>query len=328
MKQWIAKGGSGMMLSVEGLSVRLPTAEGVVQAISDMSFQISAGESLVLVGESGCGKSVLAHALLGLLPPYAQVEGRVRWGDVVWSDLTEPEMESVRGRSVALIPQSAATALNPVRTIEAQVRELARARGIAWPAARDEFASRLAVLGLDWAGVRKRYPHQLSGGMLQRIVNAAALLDRPALVVADEPTSGMDPELVETTAALLGDLPRQGAAVLVITHDLQFAKAVGGRIGLMYGSHLVELRDAAAFFAEPLHPYGRGLLGALPENGLRAIPGGPPSLTELPAGCPFAPRCTAMRAVCREVLPQPVVIRGNGAVGGTATEMVRCLSYA
>lgn len=315
-----------MTLSVEGLNVRFPTGAGVVQAISDMTFQLQAGESLVLVGESGCGKSVLAHALLRLLPPYARVQGKVRWGDVVWSELPEDEMAAVRGRTVALIPQSAATALNPVRTVERQLRDLALARGIDWKAARAELEARFEALELEWDTVRRRYPHQLSGGMLQRIVNAAALLGRPALVVAAEPTNGMDPELVETTAALLRELPKEGAALLVITHDLNFARAVGGRIGLMYGSHLVELRNVDDFFAEPLHPYGRGLLGAMPENGLRAIPGAPPSLTALPPGCPFAPRCAAVRPVCRELVPQPVVPVGVGL--GIPREMVRCLSYA
>lgn len=157
--------------------------------------------------------------------------------------------------------------------------------------------------------------------MQQRIVNAAALLGRPALVVADEPTFGLDPELVEVTAALLREVPRRGAALLVITHDLGLAKELGGRIGLMYGSYLVELRDATDFFTGPRHPYGRGLVGSLPENGLRELPGHPPSLTALPPGCPFAPRCPEARGGCRVEVPRPVVVSGG-------REMVRCAAYA
>lgn len=355
-----------MTLRVEQLNVRFFTPGGVVQAISDMSFTLGAGETLVIVGESGCGKTVLAHALMRLLPMNARVDGTVRLGDAELTALSETDMEQVRGRSIALIPQSAATALNPVLTIEAQLYDIARARGVDWPTTEAELEHILASLGLTFADVRRKYPHQLSGGMQQRIVNAAAMLGTPALVIADEPTYGMDPELVDTTAAMLKQIPQRGAALLVITHDLQFARKLSGRIGLMYGSYIVELREADEFFAGPLHPYGRGLLGALPENGLNEIPGHPPELTALRDECPFAPRCAHVKAACRAAVPamqsvrkMPVAVNGraksamsnsdggddgrakgalkNGDNGGVGQqngadevqrEMVRCVLYA
>ncbi len=248
--------------------------------------------------------------------------GTVRLGDTELTALSEADMEQVRGRSIALIPQSAAIALNPVLTIEAQLHDIAWARGVDWSTAEAELEHILASLGLTFADVRRKYPHQLSGGMQQRIVNAAAVLGTPALVIADEPTYGMDPELVDTTAAMLKQIPRRGAALLVITHDLQFARELGGRVGLMYGSYIVELREADEFFAGPLHPYGRGLLGALPENGLNEIPGHPPELTALRDECPFAPRCTHVQDACRAAVPTMQSLR-NIPVAVTVVPKVR-----
>lgn len=311
-----------MALQVDQLNVCFFTSDGVVQALSDITFAIEPGGSLVIVGESGSGKTVLAHALLRLLPLNARMNGRVTLGDTVLTELSEAEMRRVRGRSIALIPQSTATALNPVLTIEAQLREIARTRGVMWSAAQAELDDLLSTLGLRFAELRRRYPHQLSGGMQQRIVNAAALLGNPMLVVADEPTFGLDPDVVEGTAALLREIPRRGAALLVITHDLRFAQLLGGRIGLMYGSYLVEIREAQKFFSGPLHPYGQGLLQSLPENGLQEIPGQPASLTALPKGCPFSPRCPVATGVCGVDVPPAVMVSEE------THEMVRCASYA
>lgn len=311
-----------MALVVEGLDVRFLTRDGVVQALSDVSFRIEPGDVLVVVGESGCGKSVLAHALLRLLPANARMTGRVTLRGTVLTDLPEAQMAQLRGRAIALIPQSAATALNPVLPIGTQLREIARARGLSWNIARKELESILSRLGLDFDRIQGMYPHQLSGGMQQRIVNAAAMLGRPALVVADEPTYGLDPELVDQMASLLLEIPKGGSALLVITHDLHFARRLGGRIALMYGSFLVELRPSQQFFSGPLHPYGRGLLAALPDNGLQEIPGSPPSLTALREGCPFAPRCRYSSYVCLNNIPALVPLDRTGR------DAVRCVLYA
>lgn len=310
-----------MTLAVEGLDVRFLTRDGVVQALSDVSFRVEPGEIFVVVGESGSGKSVLAHSLLRLLPANARWQGNVTLQGTVLTDLPDNGMARLRGRTIALIPQSPAAALNPVLTMETQLREIARARKLFWKAAQDDLEGILARLGLDWAAVRDKYPHQLSGGMQQRIVNAAAMLGRPPLVVADEPTYGMDPDLVDQMASLLLEVPKGGSALLVITHDLRFARRLGGRIAVLYGSYLVESRASPQFFAGPLHPYGQGLLEALPENGLREIPGSPPSLTALPKGCPFAPRCRRASFSCFHHVPEPVPLEEGGR------DVVRCLLY-
>lgn len=311
-----------LALTVDSLSVRFFTRDKVVQAISDMSFAVKPGETMVIVGESGCGKTVLAHTLLRLLPMNARVEGRIGLGDTLLTSLSDAEMNRVRRRSIALIPQSAATALNPVLTIGTQLREIALARGIAWADAQHVLEDVFSSLGLEFSRVRHLYPYQLSGGMQQRVVIATTMLGDPVLVIADEPTFGMDPELVDTTAALLREIPKIGAALLVITHDLRFARQLGGRIGLMYGSYLMELRGSERFFAGPLHPYGQGLLGALPENGLREIPGFPPDLTDLSTGCPFAPRCPQVNGKCTVQVSRPIM------TGEGENEMVRCMLYA
>ncbi|GAA4919165.1 peptide/nickel transport system ATP-binding protein [Nonomuraea thailandensis] len=298
-----------MKLRVDGLSVRfhLPGAE--VHAVTDARFELREGRCLALVGESGCGKSVMAHALLGLLPGNATVTGHA-WLDQ--DDALDPASEpaggsldlvaapekvlarQVRGRLVGLIPQSPAAHLTPVRTARAQLAETLRELG------RTETPDLLARR----AGLRPedldRYPHQLSGGMAQRVANALALAGDPPLIVADEPTTGLDRPLVDATMAELRRLCDEGRAVLVITHDLRAAERVADEIAVMYASRIVELSQAGPFFSGPLHPYARGLLDALPSRRFVPVPGRPPELTRLPDGCAFLPRCPLATAACED----------------------------
>lgn len=305
------------LLDVEELSVRFLLGphgrHGIVSAVTEISLQLSAGRVLALVGESGCGKSVLAASLLGLLPANAEVRGRamLATGDGAWIDLLgAPEQllrSRVRGRLIGLVPQSAATHLTPVRQIGAQLtealRELSappfgagwrfrpRARRHSEPngAATEELVVR-AGLEVDVLG---RYPHELSGGMAQRVGVASALAGNPSVVLADEPTAGLDRPLVDRTVDQLAALAADGHAVLLITHDLRAARRVATDLAVMYASRLVECGPADEMFSDPWHPYTRGLLGALPDRGFTAIPGDPPELTALPAGCAFRPRCPA-----------------------------------
>ncbi|MGQ0716218.1 MAG: ABC transporter ATP-binding protein [Pseudonocardiales bacterium] len=311
------------LLDVEELSVRFLLGphgrHGIVNAVTEISLQLSAGRVLALVGESGCGKSVLAASLLGLLPANAEVRGRamLATGDGAWIDLLgAPEQllrSRVRGRLIGLVPQSAATHLTPVRQIGAQLtealRELSappfgagwrfrpRARRHSEPngAATEELVVR-AGLEVDVLG---RYPHELSGGMAQRVGVASALAGNPSVVLADEPTAGLDRPLVDRTVDQLAALAADGHAVLLITHDLRAARRVATDLAVMYASRLVECGPADEMFSDPWHPYTRGLLGALPDRGFTAIPGDPPELTALPAGCAFRPRCPA-RARCTD----------------------------
>jgi peptide/nickel transport system ATP-binding protein len=290
-----------------------------VQALSDASVRVAPGELLLVVGESGSGKTVLAHSLLRLLPRNTTVHGSVRLAGHDVLAASPRELRELRGRRVALIPQSPASALSPVRRLGGQLLEVARARGLGTDAARRELRALLASLGLDFDDVARRYVHQLSGGMQQRVVNALALLGEPQLVIADEPTSGLDAELVDTTAAQLLDIAARGAALLVITHDLRLAERLGGRLALLYASRVVELGPTAAFFAAPSHPYGRELLRALPEREGKPIPGLPPELTALPAGCAFADRCPDRFDRCTLALPE---------LHPVGDSFARCFSHA
>ncbi|WP_250564325.1 ABC transporter ATP-binding protein [Sphaerisporangium fuscum] len=287
------------MLRVEGLSVRFRLPGAVVEAVTDARFELRPGRCLALVGESGCGKSVMAHALLGLLPGNATVTGHAWLGSLDLVAATEKVLAGqVRGRRIGLIPQSPAAHLTPVRTARAQLAETLRELG------RDETPDEIAARAGLRPGDLDRYPHQLSGGMAQRVANALALAGDPPLIVADEPTTGLDRPLVEATMAELRHLCDQGRAVLIITHDLRAAEQVADDVAVMYAGRIVELAEAPAFFDGPRHPYSRGLLNALPSRDFVPIPGEPPQLTRLPDGCAFRPRCADATAVCEE---QPVL---------------------
>ncbi|MGX4690784.1 ABC transporter ATP-binding protein [Streptomyces sp. JNUCC 63] len=303
------------VLSVRGLSVRFLMPGGRrIAAVTDAHFDVAAGECLALIGESGCGKSVLASALLGLLPANAQTAGRARLGDLDLLTADERTLaRRVRGRLIGLVPQSPAAHLTPVRTIRSQleetVAELTAIRGrAAWRAAAEAAAERAAFPGdhLD------RYPHELSGGLAQRAATALALVGDAPLLLADEPTTGLDRDLVDRT---VDELRRHidvrdtangtGRALLMITHDLAAAERIADRIAVMYAGRIVELTDATGFFGSPgpRHPYSRGLLDALPDRAFTPISGMPPELGDLPDGCAFAPRCDRATDVCAALPP-------------------------
>ncbi|WP_214366509.1 ABC transporter ATP-binding protein [Pseudonocardia sp. H11422] len=254
--------------------------------MSGASLTLRPGRLLALVGESGCGKSVLAGAIMGLLPANAEVAGRVLLDGLDLLDASERVLrDRVRGRRVGLVPQSAATHLTPVRRVGAQLAEaVRRLRPGADPGAVvAELADRV---GLPTA-MLDRYPHELSGGTAQRVGMAAALAGRPPVLLADEPTAGLDRPLVDRTVDLLAAMAADGHAVLLITHDLRAARRVATDVAVMYASRLVEVGPADELFADPWHPYTRGLLGALPDRGFAPIPGHPPELSALPTGCGF-----------------------------------------
>jgi len=311
------------VLSVQNLSVRFRLRDAIVQAVTDVSFELAPGRLLALVGESGCGKSVLAAALLGLLPGNAEVRGRVLLGEEDLSAADERTLaRRVRGRRVALVPQSAATALTPVRTARSQLVETLKTLR---PDVRDldAEADRLAErVGLPPADL-DRYPHELSGGMAQRVVLALALAGDPQVVLADEPTTGLDRPLVDRTVDALRELADDGRAVLLITHDLAAAERVATDVAVMYASRIVEHGPAEEVFTDPWHPYTRGLLEATPARGFRPLPGHPPDLSALPEGCAFRPRCPR-RDTCTDD-PAPRRVAGRMlACAHPATEEVSC----
>jgi peptide/nickel transport system ATP-binding protein len=278
-------------LVIDGLTVRFTLRASTVDAVTDLSMTIHSGELFAVVGESGCGKSVLAHTLLGLLPRNATVTGRAVLDGT--TDLLSSRLHGVRGRRIGLVPQSPATALNPVRTGRRLLEETLRAHG----RTRTDADRVAADAGFDPADL-DRYPHELSGGMAQRLSTALALAPDPPLLIADEPTTGLDRPLVDHTLDLLRRRCDAGNTVILITHDLTAAERVADRVAVMYASRIVEDQPADRLFTRPAHPYTAGLLDALPNRAFRAVPGHPPMLTALPNGCAFAPRCSHATDAC------------------------------
>ncbi|MER6317771.1 ABC transporter ATP-binding protein [Streptomyces sp. NPDC001581] len=295
-----------------------------VEAVTDATFSLAPGECLALVGESGCGKSVLASALLGLLPGNAETAGSARLADgldVLAAD-ERTLARSVRGRRIGLIPQSPAAHLTPVRTVRAHLEETVRelagrapaAGGSVRPVPRKRFGKPDLRAAAQAAGERAafpathldRHPHELSGGLAQRAATALALVGDAPLLLADEPTTGLDRDLVRRTVDELRAHTREaGRALLMITHDLAAAERIADTVAVMYAGRIVEIGPAGAFFGRPgpRHPYARGLLDALPERAFTPVPGAPPELGALPAGCAFAARCAAADQICRSRRP-------------------------
>ncbi|MER6407581.1 ABC transporter ATP-binding protein [Streptomyces viridosporus] len=298
------------VLSVRGLSVRfLLPGGGRVAAVTDAHFDVAPGECLALIGESGCGKSVLASALLGLLPANAQTAGSALLGDLDLLTAGERTLaRTVRGRRIGLVPQSPAAHLTPVRTIRSQLEEtVAQLTGVRGRAALRAAAERAAERAAFPPDHLDRHPHELSGGLAQRAATALALVGGAPLLLADEPTTGLDRDLVDHTVdELRRHVDADGdRALLMITHDLAAAERIADRIAVMYAGRIVELADARTFFGAPgpRHPYSRGLLDALPDRAFTPIPGMPPELGALPGGCAFAARCTRATDTCATLPP-------------------------
>lgn len=302
---------TGPVLEVRDLGVRLPRRDGGHHLLlHGVSFSVGTGEVLAVVGESGAGKTMTLTALLGLLPARAEVRGEAllrRPGSdgaaVSLLDLSERDRDRLRGRGVAHLPQGAATSLTPVRTVGSQLRETARALGRDRAGAEQLVRDTLHRFGAE-EHLLGRYPHQLSGGQLQRFANAAALMGDPWLVLADEPTAGLDEDRATATAAELRRQAGEGRAVLVVTHDLRLAEDLADRVAVLYAGHTVETGPAARVLGRPRHPYTAALLAALPRHGLRPLAGEPPRAVEhVHGGCPFADRCPLVVDRCRTELP-------------------------
>jgi peptide/nickel transport system ATP-binding protein len=300
------------VLRVESLRAYLASAAGIVRAVDDVSFEVAAGETFALLGESGCGKSMTALSLMRLLPDAGSiVGGRVLLGGRDLMTLSESEMREVRGRELAMIFQEPATSLNPVLTVGEQIGEvLERHTSLHGAIARRRALELVDAVGIpDPARRLDEYPFQLSGGMKQRVMIAMALAGDPALLIADEPTTALDVTIQAQVLELLGQLQRsRGMGMLLITHDLGIVSQLAQRVGVMYAGELVEVGDRAAFFASPKHPYSNKLFAALPRPerrgvALDTIPGSVPALSAIFSGCRFAERCPSAWARCRDEVP-------------------------
>jgi peptide/nickel transport system ATP-binding protein len=315
--------GSEPLLSVTGLSVRFHTDEGPIRAVDDLSFTVGNGEIVALVGESGCGKSMTAMSILNLLPPGAQRGGSIRLAGRELTSLTAKQMRSVRGRDVSVIFQEPMTSLNPSFTIGFQIGEvLRRHEGLGRAQARARAVELLDLVRIPAPARRvDEYPHQLSGGMRQRVMIAIALACTPKLLIADEPTTALDVTIQAQILEILKDLQaRLGMSVIIITHDLGVVADIADRVVVMYAGHKIESAATDALFADPQHPYTIGLLGAVPrpdllpttaDQRLQEIPGMVPIIRAQPTNCVFAPRCARADAHCRSAVP-PLVERHPG----------------
>jgi len=306
------------LLEVRGLTVELPTEQGWMRPVNDVSFTLAEGETLGIVGESGSGKTVLSLALMGLTPTGAKCGGqarlRARGAGDDRSDILSArpdEMRAVRGREIAMIFQEPMTALNPVMRVGAQIEEAIRAHEVS--GARNRVGEK-AIAALRRAAVpepelrARQYPHQLSGGLRQRAMIAMALAAEPRLLIADEPTTALDVTVQKQILELLVSLQQElGLAMIFITHDLGVVAQVAARVAVMYAGRIVEEGPASVVLREPRHPYTAGLLRAAPRmkrGGLKPIPGAVPALDALPPGCAFAPRCEFHRAECDAGMPE------------------------
>ncbi len=314
------------LLDVQDLTVDFATAEGEVRAVRNVSLSIARGEVLGLVGESGSGKSVSSLAILRLLPPQARIAGKITFAGADLLSLPEASVRAIRGAGISMIFQEPMTALNPVMRVGDQVAEAVLAhpdaalrssgtrlsKSEAWRLALEA----LRTVAIPAADHRARdYPHQLSGGQRQRVMIAMAIVNRPQLLIADEPTTALDVTIQAQVLDLLNELRQKfSLAMLFVSHDLAVVSQVSHRIAVMYAGSLVEIGTTAQVFRQPVHPYTRGLLQSMPtlrsdrNQPLRTIEGTVPGIQALPPGCAFAPRCEWSLPACSQALPSLVEV--------------------
>jgi peptide/nickel transport system ATP-binding protein len=319
------------LLDVDDLTTEFNTDEGVVRAVDGVGFSVEPGETLGIVGESGCGKSVTALSIMRLLP---QPMGRITDGRILFRgrDLVRepiPQMEKIRGNDIGMVFQEPMTALNPVHTIGRQLTEgLVLHKGLEARQATQEAVDILARVGIPAPDIRMgEYPHQLSGGMRQRVVIAIALACKPALLIADEPTTALDVTIQAQILELIKELQGEmGMSVILITHDMGVIAQTCDKVVVMYAGKVAEKAPVIDLFDRPAHPYTRGLLASIPrldtipKSRLAVIEGMVPGLRDLPAGCRFANRCSHAVSACTEAVPPLQAVRDN--------HMVSCARWA
>ena len=308
---------SAPTLAIEGLEVAIATPRGVARAVRRVDFALPKGGTLGIVGESGCGKSITALAIMGLLPEAAKASGRVLLGGRNLLDLPDAEMCRIRGDRIAMIFQEPMTSLNPLHTVGRQIAEALRLhRGLDGEAATKEATRLLDRVGIPNAAERvSSYPHQLSGGQRQRAMIAIALSCNPDVLIADEPTTALDVTIQRQILELIRKLVEEsGMALVLISHDLGVIAETVDEVLVMYGGSVVEHGPTASLFSALAHPYSKGLFAAKPRLGqgrsrrLATIPGVVPDIVDLPAGCAFADRCPIAVGECRGAQPRPTTV--------------------
>jgi peptide/nickel transport system ATP-binding protein len=315
---------SEALLEVEDLRIGLSGPTGMLSAVEGVSFSIGRGETLGLVGESGCGKSITALSIMGLLQqPLSLAGGRIRLAGREIQNLPASEMRKLRGRRISMIFQEPMTALNPLKPVGRQIAEMyVLHQNASWSQAEKKAVESLEQVRVPSPERRaKDYPHQLSGGMRQRVMIAIALACEPDLLIADEPTTALDVTVQAEIVELMRELcAARGTAILMISHDLGLVADICRRVCVMYAGRIVEARNSTEVFTAPRHPYTRGLVASLPRLGLRAargrqrlteIAGLVPAISAFPAGCRFNPRCERADELCRATDPPITLLEGG-----------------
>jgi peptide/nickel transport system ATP-binding protein len=307
------------ILEVEQLRTRFRTENGVVNVVDGVDFSIRAGETLGVVGESGCGKSVTSLSIMRLLPPNGKAEGTIRFNGINLLELSEKEMQAVRGNEISMIFQEPMTSLNPLHTVGRQIEE---AILLHWKVnkaqAKERAIAMLKAVGMPRAEeIYAEYPHQLSGGMRQRVMIAMAMACDPKLIIADEPTTALDVTIQAQILDLMRELKEKtGTSIMLITHDLGVVAEMCDRVIVMYAGQVVEETDVETLFEQPKHPYTIGLMRSIPEldeerEYLDTIPGAVPLPNQMPKGCRFAPRCAQAMPICHEQPPELLQLDGH-----------------
>lgn len=308
------------LLEIIDLKTWFQTQDGLVKAVNSVNLRIEKNERVGLVGETGCGKTVLSFSIIRLLQPTTMIEGKILYKSKDILKLSEREMQKIRGKEIAMILQNPTTALNPVLKVGDQIAEaIWLHQGLKKKEAKEKAVEMLEAVKIPLAEKRaNEYPHQFSGGMKERALIAIGLACCPSLIIADEPTRGLDVTTKAQIIKLMKDMTKQ-RSMLFITHDLEVAAEICDNIAMMYAGELVEYAKTDDVFKNPLHPYTQGIFNSLPNRGLKPIKGMSPSLIELPSGCRFYPRCDYAREICKNRHPEMVEME-NG-------HFVRCLLY-
>ena len=302
------------MLKIRNLEVNFKTKEGLVKANNKVSLELKKDEILGLIGETGCGKTVLGMAIMRLLPKNSEVKGEIIYNEIDLLKLSEDEMQKIRGKEITIMLQNPSLSLNPVLTVGEQIAEVFRYHdSMNKKKAREKASETLELVGIPTDRINE-YPHQFSGGMKQRIMIAISLALNPKILIADEPTKGLDSSTKEQIINLMKKLIK-GKSMLLITHDLDVAEKLCDRIAVMYAGEIVEIASVEKIFNKPKHPYTIGLLNSLPRRGLKPIDGVSPSLISPPSGCKFHPRCKYRKEICAIKNPElRDVDKDNGKV--------------
>ena len=305
----------GKLLEINHLTVHIKTHKGVVQAVRDVSFHLNEQETLAVVGESGCGKSITMKGIMGILPKNGKVvEGSVIFGGDDLLKYSERRMQQVRGSEIAMIFQDPMTSLNPTMRIGKQIEEMLKEHRKDMDAAarKARVLELLSLVGISNPEARyKQYPHQLSGGMRQRAIIAIALACDPKVLIADEPTTALDVTIQAQILDLMKELQKKTkTSIIIITHNLGVVANIADRVAVMYGGKMVETAPVSELFHHPCHEYTKGLLASIPREEslggtLHAIAGTPPDLMDPPKGCPFAARCGNTMQVCQQYMLDP-----------------------